>query len=248
MPYKERHVIFSDGHIEIKRYYAPNPYVGKRASKQKPTRKAVDKNNRNNSSEKLSWLLAENFKTDDWHLSPTFATNPDSEDEAKKIFQEKFLKQLRKLYQKHDVECKYIWTIGVSSRGRIHIHLILNHIDGIEYHDLKKIWKFGQLRLNNTLYESGWYKSLALYLIDQAKLPPKTSEGAKNAKKYNCSRNLKLPEVRTFDIKKKYWRKVQPAIPAEYARRYRIDIDSVENIISDYDGQPIQRFILIKKE
>jgi len=82
-------------------------------------------------------------------------------------------------------------------------------------------------------------------MIGQAKPPPQTDKDGKNAKKYNCSKNLKMPEVRVVEIKKKYWRKSRPALPTEYARWYQIDIDSVENIISEFDGQPIQKFILM---
>lgn len=248
MPYMERAVVFKD-HIEIKRYFSPSQSLKTRQAKRKKSRKAVEENNKNLAAEKLSWLLAENFNPDDWHFSPTFNSNnlPQSESDGKKIFQ-KFLRQLRNLYKKAGAECKYIWTVGCSSRGKIHIHLVLNHVDGIEFHDLKNLWKCGQLRLNNTLYENGWYKALATYLVEQSKPPKNQDETGKQSQRYHCSKNLDLPEIRKREINKKFWRKEKPTIPYDYEKNFVVDENSIKNEIRDFDGLPVQKFILVKKE
>lgn len=202
--------------------------------------------NRSNAIEKLSWLLYENFSPGDWHFSPTFSptNSPPDEQTAKQTFQ-KFLTAVRKIYKKHNAECKYVWTTGVSSRGKIHLHLILNHVKGIEMHDLQKLWKYGQLRLNNLLYPDGFYKKLAEYLIDQDRTPPSKRKGVR---KYSCSQNLKMPEVRKRTIKRKFWRAPVPAAPDDYRKKWKIDPNSVENFVRDFDGTPMQRFVLVKKE
>lgn len=245
MAYKERLVIFAD-HIEVKRYYAPNQSAKTRAAKKSTAKKAVAEVNKANAVEKLSWLIAENFSPGDWHFSPTFAPGnmPADEQAAKMIFQ-KFLTVVRRLYKKHDVECKYIWTTGVSSRGRIHLHLILNHVQGIEMHDLQRAWRYGQLRLNNLLYADGWYKDLAAYLIDQDRTPQAERKGQR---KYSCSKNLKMPEIRKRIIKRKFWRQAEPGPPEDYRTRWKIDPETVENLIRDFDGTPMQKFTLIKKK
>ena len=247
MPYTERTVTFSDGQVEVKRYYAPGQCRGARAQKSKNTKKAAAEVNRRNAVEKLSWLLQENFKVDDWHFSPTFAPNcmPPDEATAKKLFQDTFLTPVRRLYKKLGAECKYIWTIGTSSRGRLHIHLVLNHIDGLEFHQLKKLWKYGQLRVCNTLYADGRYKDLAAYLIDQSKPSGKCEKGQK---KYCCSKNLQMPEIQKRIIKRGFWRKEKPGIPDYFRGKYTIDINSIENYVRDFDGTPVQKFILIPKK
>ena len=129
MPYVE--VIVKAGRtIEIQRHYSQriHPKGCKREKKKKETKESQKKINVRKATDKLRWLLNENFTGGDMHIRLSYAgTKPDYE--QMKEDKAKFLRKLRTEFRKQDKELKFVHVFEIGKRGARHHHLVINSID-----------------------------------------------------------------------------------------------------------------------
>ena len=223
-----REVVKTGNVIEVRKTisYVESAKGRKRAKKLNPTLKAVAKNNERSAERKLRWLINTNFTPEDYHLTLTYQGKPPEPEEARKEL-EKFLRKLRREYQKQGKDLKYIAVTEYKAK-RIHHHLIINQI---ELSAITKAWKHGRPKLV-PLDDTGQYDHLASYLIKETSKTFKTEEGT-GGKRWNQSRNLKpYDELKREKIRAKEWRKEPTAF-----KGYMLEKDKVVNFSYTVEGQ-----------
>ena len=189
MAYKQKKYVFRNA-IEIEEYHtarygAPGE---KREHRQKATPEMIVKMNQRNKEKRCRRKLRKHFCTEDYFTDLTYAKDarPPDMDTAKRHFQ-KFMRIVRKEYQKRGEQVKWIRNIEVGKRNAWHIHLVINRIPDTDV-ILRRAWKHGRV-VNELLYEKGEFRDLAAYITKS----PLTDERLA-ASNYWTSRNLPVPE------------------------------------------------------
>ena len=152
--------------------------------------------NQKRREKKLRRLIQTNFTRDDIYITLTYAEEPDYETGKKKV--QKFLRTLRRKYQKKGWELKYIYRTEYKGH-RLHHHLIINDPThgSVRRKDIQDIWKEDA-------------KRLSAYFCKESK-NAKMQE-CKEKRSWHPSRNLKKPEIHYRTIRSKKW-KEKPKAP-----------------------------------
>lgn len=219
----------------------------KRAPRVKPTPEQMQRQNQWKKEVYMHRLIRLNFSKDDYLFTlkypmgarPTLA-------QVIKDWQ-KFRDAMKRAYKKHDVPFKWIYRMEVGMSGGRHIHIIINHIEGVDVLKLvKQKWKPGNVNCQ-PMYEQGNFKALAEYMT---KKPDKEIKGQlslfeteeqKAFKKFSSSRNLKRPVPK----KKKFLRRTVRKILAEGPqprKGYYIDRESVVMGVNQFTGYSYIRY------
>lgn len=236
MPYIKSTIVAGKT-IEVKKYYSSR-YKSKgivRGERRGITSEEQQEINKKIAEEKLRWRINANFKEGDYHLILDYAlSNRPAGKEQMREDINKFLKQLRKEYKKLGIELKYIHVMEIGEKGGKHHHLVINEIP---LKIIRKCWTKGRIKVF-PLDESGNYGELASYLIKQ------TSKSKElQSKKWNSSRNLIIPEPKKEIIKANKYREEPRA-----QKGYYIDKNSIVSGISQYDGYPYLKYMMIKTD
>ena len=156
---------------------------GKRRKKCKPTKEMQEQINQRNAERKLTRLAHANFTPDDLALHLTYrpGTEPTAEEDAKKNLSN-YLRRLKRLYKKLDIEFKYISCIEIGKKGRVHNHLIIS--GGADRDELEKLWGFGYANSKRLQFGDDGITGLARYMVKDKHF----------YKRWNQSRNLIIPE------------------------------------------------------
>lgn len=138
--------------------------------------------NQKRREKKLRRLIQTNFTRDDIYLTLTYAEEPDYETGKKKI--QKFLRTLRRKYQKKGWELKYIYRTEYKGH-RLHHHLIINDPThgSVRRKDIQDIWKEGAINhYSFQRYDGGHEdaKRLSAYFCKESK-----NAKCRNAKRRN---------------------------------------------------------------
>jgi len=220
MAYRKR-TVTAGVSLEVRKSHCPwdGERPPERERRKEGTPEKIRKENERRAREMLRWLIAANFGVGDYHLTLTFrkVLRPADEEALKKTVQ-KFLRKLRKMYNDNGAELKYIWTAGIGERGAAHVHMICNA--AIPLAAIQAAWESGRVRAVS-LDNKGQYEELANYLIKNFK-EVREKKDMEFFKRWNCSRNLQKPTVRTEDVKASKWKDV-PVPPKGYA----LETDSV---------------------
>lgn len=200
MPYM--HEICKAGKTKQHTYYyaaRTDTKEGSRRNKENRTSEAQKKVNSRQAVKKLTWVLNENFDGTSLYVTWSYAKEkrPAGKEELKKDI-EKLLRKLRKVYKAAGIVVKYVWVAEVGERGAMHIHMVLN---AIEIKRLKKCWNKGWIDIK-PLDDSGQYRKLASYFVKYSEKTMKTSEGL-SGKRYNPSKNLKIPQPTKTAVRSK---------------------------------------------
>lgn len=169
---------------------------GSRRKKENKTSEAQKKVNSRQAIKKLTWILNENF--DSTSLYITWSYEKDKRPSGKEELWadiEKLLRDLRKVYKRAENIAKYVWVAEVGERGAAHVHMVLNAIDIAK---IKKCWNKGWVTIK-PLDDSGQYRRLAAYFVKYSEKTMKTCEGF-SGKRYNSSKNLKIPEPKRTTV------------------------------------------------
>lgn len=161
----------------------------RRARKNRPTREAMEKVNRQNLVKKISRYANNNFDEGDYWATFGWAEKPANMDTAYREVTN-FLARLKRLYAKAGAEMKYIYVIEWGENIRPHVHLILS--GGVRREDIEGKWKGGSRKQVRALQpdELG-VTGLAHYFVK-----------LKNCeRRWNHSNNLRLPEPTIADNK-----------------------------------------------
>lgn len=148
---------------------------------------------------------------------------------------EEFLRHARKYFREQGQEMRYI-TVTEYKRARIHHHVIMPEAPmGVLY----KLWRHGRPHIT-PLDESGDYRQLADYLIKE------TSEtfaesGSPYKKRWNQSKNLRDPVIKTEIVSAKSWRKDPMSWKGYYIKK-----DSIREGTHDATGFQYQYYTMIQ--
>lgn len=214
----------------------------KRGKKKKATPEQIKKQNQRNKEKKIQRLIKANFCTDDYWFTLKYPAGTRKSLQELKEDLKTFLTEMRKAYKKCGDTLKFIYRIEIGKLGGVHIHILVNRIEGHYHTDLiaKECWKFGMINYE-TLFDSGGYKKLANYIVKP--LPDEAYEqlnmfGIQEQKqfvKYSSSRNLIRPEperkeYRRWTVKKLIEEGIKPT------QGYYIDKDSINIGVNQYTG------------
>lgn len=160
----------------------------RRSRRAKPSSAAQKKLNQRHREEKLARLLHANFTPEDLELHLTYASQPESEEEAKRELSN-FLRRLRRYRKKHGLEpLKYIAVTERGKKGgRFHHHVTVN--GGIDRDELERLWGLGYANSRRLQFAETGLAGLAHYIV-------KSPVGSKA---WNASKNLIDPEPKTRD-------------------------------------------------
>ena len=239
MPYKEE--ICRAGKTKQYTYYysiRADQKGGSRRAKENKTSEAQKKVNSRQAVKKLTWILNENF--DGTSLYVTWSYEKDKRPAEKgqlKSDAEKLLRKLRQIYRKEEKELKYVWVAERGERGAAHIHMVVNEI---EARKLKDCWDKGWITIK-PMDDSGQYAKLASYFVKYSEKTMKTEEGF-GGRRYNSSKNLKIPEPekKTVSSRNAYSHNIQ--IPSGWY----LDRDSVAEAWHEVTGFMYFTYTLIK--
>ncbi len=236
MSYEEKTIRFKNAIERVEyhsaRYGAPGM---PRQKKKQPTPEQMEKHNQHNRERLARWKLRANMEVNDYFVTLTFrkdARPPDIE-EAKNRWQ-RFIRKVRKEYQKRKYELKWMRNIEVGTRGAWHIHVILNRIPDTDL-IIRAAWEWGRV-VSQLLYEKGEFAQLAAYITKTPKTDPRLREAS-----YSASRNLPVPEPEK-KIRKRWrtWGKIR--IP----KGFYLDQDSFREGINPYTGYKYRSYTLLR--
>ncbi len=213
----------------------------RRQPKKKATPEQIRLQNQLNRETKVRRLIKANFFPEDLWVTlkyPKGMRKPGHE--VEKDF-DNFLGRLRYRYKKKGQPLKFISRMEVGKRGGIHIHILVNRIQG-EDTDLlvQEAWQQGRANFSS-IYESGGYAKLASYIVKQ---PDEDTEGQlslfpeeerKRFIRYSSSRNL----VRPAPERKTYRRWTLKRLIEDGAKPtpgYYIDKESIRYGMNRYTG------------
>lgn len=239
MPYK-REICKAGKTKQYTYYYSARSDAkgGSRRAKENKTSEAQKRVNSRQAIKKLTWILNANYDGTSLYVTWTYqkANRPDTKEELKKDA-EKLLRKLRAVFRENGKELKYVWVAERGERGAAHIHMVIN---AIEARKLKKCWDKGFITIK-PMDENGQYAKLAAYLVKYSEKTMKTEDGFAG-KRYNSSKNLKIPEPekKTILSRNAYNHNIQ--IPSGWY----LDHDSVKEAWHEVTGFMYFTYTLIK--
>ena len=154
-------------------------------------------------------------------------------EEARKHLEE-FLRRARKYFRGQGQELRYI-TVTEYKRTRIHHHVIMPEAP---MRVLYKLWTHGRPHIT-PLDESGDYRQLAEYLVKETSVT--FAESGPYKKRWNQSKNLRDPVIKTEIVSAKSWRKTP-----EPWKGYYIKKDSIREGTHDVTGYQYQYYTMIR--
>lgn len=212
----------------------------KREVKHQATKEQIAKQNQWNREKWMRRLIKANFSEDDYWITlkyPKGTRKPVGE--VRKDFK-KFLDRMRRRYKCRGMPLKFIYRMEVGKRGGIHIHILINRLEGETDVLVKECWTFGKMHYE-LLYDAGGYQGLGNYIV---KLPDEevekqlclfSDEEKKELIRYSCSRNLKRVEPKTKIYKHWTMRRILENGPKP-TPGYYIDKESVKCGINSVTG------------
>ena len=164
---------------------------GKRVEASQETQRRI---NQRLAAKRLRWLLNANFQDGDYLLTFTYRPEErpsDSKEMGKDI--SRSIRKLRRFFDRHGAEMKYVYVKEIGKRGAAHIHMVLNRCgDGSITDILRECWDKGYVKVE-LLGSNGQYAAVAEYFIKYAEKTVET-EGKLTGKRWNPSRNLVHPK------------------------------------------------------
>lgn len=167
-------------------WYAP--YKRQRRPRCNPTKEAQAWVNKKNAEDRLFYLVHENFGLDDYRLGLDFIDDclPGSLSDLKRIMRN-FWKRLRRIYERHGVELRYIWVAEMSYSGRYHVHGFLP--GGVPREKIERAWGNGHANCAGFQYDREGLRAYCNYVLKSPIL----------SKSWCGSRNLRQPQKRRTD-------------------------------------------------
>lgn len=185
--------------IEVEEYHTSQARAPgmPREKKQALTLEKVERINHQNKVKLTRRRLRMYFSEGDYFTTLTYAVDkrPGGMEEAKEHWK-KFIRTLKRAYEKAGTPMRWMRNIEVGTRGAWHIHMIINRIPDIDLL-ISRAWKGGKA-ISQLLYERGGFADLAAYICKTPKTDPRLKESS-----YSCSRNMPIPEPKVKKIKQK---------------------------------------------
>lgn len=201
------------------------------------------------------WLFFNNFTEGDYFVTLTFDNEYLSKGvpDCKREFAN-YIRRLKRLYIKKELLLRHLYVIeGASDGSRFHYHLIVNSENGrITRDEVEQLWKCAKrTNVKRLQYDDdGTFASLVNYLM-------KSQDSKKKwERSWNCSQNLKRPEITVDDnkVSKRTMRRIQDAARNDEVRMIMSRVYPKFKII-DYEigqnpvtGRDYARFRMIRLE
>lgn len=218
----------------------------KRAPRKKATPEQIEKQNQRNREKKVLRKMRCNFEPGDLWITLKLQKGARLPVEDIKKYKEGFLRGLRGIYKKRKQPCKYMYRLEIGERGGIHMHILLNRLDGAPgtAEIVQAVW--GRITGGHVYYtpayEEGGFRELAAYLIKEntAEISGQLTlfgneEECQTFSRYGCSRNLTEPHPEVHEYKRRTIRKLVENGP-EPQPGYYIDRDSIRYGVNPYNG------------
>lgn len=217
-----------------------------RAPKKKATPEQIRKQNQWKKEKRVLRKMRENFLPGDLWITLKFPKGTRMSGKKVMKIEGVFFRKLRGKYKSRGVVMKYMYRIEIGERGGIHMHVLLNRLEGKPWtaEVVQECWeKLTGGHINFTpVYEQGNFSDLADYLVKE---PTEeiagqltlfgSEEDRKIFSKYGCSRNLKEPEKEEHTYKHRTIRKLVENGPTP-APGYYIDQDSIRYGVNPFTG------------
>ena len=213
-----------------------------REKHRKPTPEAMRLYNEEVAIRKLTRLMNENFVPNDWFITLHYEDHnrPKTLEEAEENLS-RFIRKLRTVYKKNDVELKYVKRTAFGDKGAVHHHIVIPK--GVEIREINTLWR---THIRSTikarppecraLYDTGEYSGLAAYIVRQY------SGDNPYIKKWIGSRNLKKPKLEKYkDIEEIKWQ--EPPVARD---EYYIDTDSIRAGCNPLTNRPYLFYRMVK--
>ena len=213
-----------------------------RAPRAKETSWQMEEVNRRNAEDKLRWMLNTNFREGDYHLVLNYKRKPGDtyrEPEEMKADMQKFLRRMRAVYRKADLEFKYVYVFEIGEKGSRHIHIVMNKIS---LEACRKCWEEHGRVTCTPLDRHGDYGLLANYLMKYSDKTFRTV-GRLMGKRYSCSRNMIEPKItRHIVTRANTYRRNVRAMPGYY-----VDVNTIKDGVDAF-GYCFFKYTLVKLE
>ena len=198
MAYTERKWILGDiTEYEIRHAGKYGAKGEKRAPKRKATPEQIKNQNQRNRENYMRRLILLNFNQGDYWTTLKYPAGTRIPVDRVRKDLTNFINKLKRRYKKVNEELKYIYRLEIGERGGIHIHIIINRVEGSDLM-IRDSWSQGSLNIT-PMYEDGWFKELAEYIVKNKEeaaeqLSLFDESDRKKLTSYSCSRNLTKPE------------------------------------------------------
>ena len=227
--YQEK-IITCGGWTEVDVYPVLPPQKG-RGKKAKPTSQVQKELNERYAKKRIGYLVNTNFTEDDIRLDLTYDSDhlPQSPEDAQHQVQ-LFIRRLINYCRKRGLpERKYIYVTEVGSKsGRVHHHIITN--GDVSAKTLAAIWGKGYTTVKPLQFDKEYgCTALAEYMTKKPIL----------GRRWNCSKNLKQPVIRTRQIAKAKavdWRQRGFDARADIEARYGLKCADVKPFFNGENG------------
>lgn len=200
-----------------------------RAAKQNVTREAQKNLNDRRAEHRLILLAEANFTDRDYHMTLTYREEPSEKRAMKDI--NNFLARVRRIRKKRNLpDLKYIYAMGGGEgeqEKRLHFHLMIS--GGVPRDEMEKCWLqtpgAGRADTDRLQPNDAGLEELSKYMFRQHRDRKRRTEGT-GFRRYNTSRNLKQPKIRTSDSRcsnarvKRIAADIQNAAKVEMSRIY----------------------------
>lgn len=171
-----------------------------RKAKYKPSSETQKKLNQKNAARRLTWLIQENFGTNDYYIGLNYPAEYDVNlAEADKLLKN-WLRRIKRKYQKAGFEFKYITTTEIGDKKhRPHHHVICSGELGAtilrqewdkQFEAYKKKPSTSFSHAKHLQFTRTGLAGIAFYTCKDTSLAYRS---------YNCSKNLRRPEAENRD-------------------------------------------------
>lgn len=219
----------------------------KRGKRKRASPEQIKKQNQANRENTVRRLIKANFAEHDLWCTVKYRAGerPPLEQVRKNV--DDFLKSCRGVYKKYGAVFKYIKRLEIGARGGVHLHILVNSIEGADTVKLlQKMWTHGRINYE-LLYESGGYADLAEYIVKQpteeieGQLSMFTEDERKKLVSYSTSRNLIRPQPERKEYRRWTLKELVENGPKP-TPGYYIDKDSIVCGENRYTGMSYYRY------
>lgn len=219
----------------------------KRAKRKRASPEQIKKQNQVNKENKVRRLIKANFDEHDLWCTVKYqrGIRPPLEQVRGDIA--KFLRQVKTAYRKHGAELKYIKRLEIGARGGVHLHILVNRIEGVDTDRLlQKLWTHGRINYE-ALYESGGFADLASYIVKplteemEGQLSMFDDSERKELISYSTSKNLVRPEPERKEYRRWTLKDLVENGPKP-TPGYYIDKSSIVSGVNRYTGMSYYRY------
>lgn len=171
-----------------------------RKAKYKPSSETQKKLNQKNAARRLTWLIQENFGTNDYYIGLNYPAEYDVDNATADKLLKNWLRRIKRKHQKAGFDFKYITTTEIGDKKhRPHHHVICSGELGAKI--LRQEWdKQFEAYKKKTTTSFSHAKHLQFTRTGLAGIAFYTCKDPSLAyRSYNCSKNLRRPEAENRD-------------------------------------------------